>query len=193
MSRPSSCLTSHPPGLDLRSRGFDAAEDICGGLGSFLSYGLLNKFALYVGDLYFHRQASKTVLVKKKNRTLAKAFSFNSNGTISKSKRNLKKVYLSRHITKKLYVHEQVNYFFFINISNECFLSDKISYDTNESGLKCSIAIEFVKYYICMSVHFFSFFAHALQKRPEALKSLYRSPGNKKNQLVQCKNYVLQW
>jgi hypothetical protein len=64
--------------------------------------------------------------VKKKNRTLAKAFSFNSNGTISKSKRNLKKVYLSRHITKKLYVHEQVNYFFFINISNECFLSDKI-------------------------------------------------------------------
>ena len=29
--------------------------------------------------------------------------------------------------------------------------------------------------------------------RPEALKSLYRSPGNKKNQLVLCKNYVLQW
>ena len=29
--------------------------------------------------------------------------------------------------------------------------------------------------------------------KPEALKSLYRSPGNKKNQLVQCKNYVLQW
>jgi hypothetical protein len=31
------------------------------------------------------------------------------------------------------------------------------------------------------------------KKRPEALKSLYRSPGNKKNQLVLCKNYVLQW
>jgi hypothetical protein len=30
-------------------------------------------------------------------------------------------------------------------------------------------------------------------KRPEALKSLYRSPGNKKTQLVLCKNYVLQW
>ena len=29
--------------------------------------------------------------------------------------------------------------------------------------------------------------------KPEALKSLYRSPGNKKNQLVLCKNYVLQW
>jgi hypothetical protein len=29
--------------------------------------------------------------------------------------------------------------------------------------------------------------------RPEALKSLYRSPGYKKNQLVLCKNYVLQW
>ena len=28
---------------------------------------------------------------------------------------------------------------------------------------------------------------------PEALKSLYCSPGNKKNQLVLCKNYVLQW
>jgi hypothetical protein len=28
---------------------------------------------------------------------------------------------------------------------------------------------------------------------PEALKSLYRSPGNKKKQLVLCKNYVLQW
>jgi hypothetical protein len=83
-------LTSHPPGLDLRSRGFDAAEDIRGGLGSFLSYGLLNKFVLYVGDLYLQIQASKTVTVKKKNRTLAKAFSFNSNGTISKSKRNLK-------------------------------------------------------------------------------------------------------
>jgi hypothetical protein len=27
----------------------------------------------------------------------------------------------------------------------------------------------------------------------EALKSLYRSPGYKKNQLVLCKNYVLQW
>jgi hypothetical protein len=29
--------------------------------------------------------------------------------------------------------------------------------------------------------------------QPEALKSLYRSPGYKKNQLVLCKNYVLQW
>ena len=28
--------------------------------------------------------------------------------------------------------------------------------------------------------------------QPEALKSLYRSPGNKKNQLVLCKNYVLR-
>ena len=27
----------------------------------------------------------------------------------------------------------------------------------------------------------------------EALKSLHRSPGYKKNQLVLCKNYVLQW
>ena len=30
-----------------------------------------------------------------------------------------------------------------------------------------------------------------LKLKPEALKSLYRSPGNKKNQLVLCKNYVL--
>ena len=30
-------------------------------------------------------------------------------------------------------------------------------------------------------------------KEPEALKSLYRSPGYKKNQLVLCKNYVLRW
>ena len=29
--------------------------------------------------------------------------------------------------------------------------------------------------------------------KPEALKSLYRSPGYKKNQLVLCKFYVLQW
>jgi hypothetical protein len=29
-----------------------------------------------------------------------------------------------------------------------------------------------------------------LNKKPEALKSLYRSPGHKKNQLVLCKNYV---
>jgi hypothetical protein len=29
----------------------------------------------------------------------------------------------------------------------------------------------------------------ALKHQPEALKSLYRSPGNKKL----CKNYVLQW
>jgi hypothetical protein len=29
--------------------------------------------------------------------------------------------------------------------------------------------------------------------KPEALKSLYRSSGNKKKQLVLCKNYVLQW
>jgi hypothetical protein len=29
--------------------------------------------------------------------------------------------------------------------------------------------------------------------KPEALKSLYRSPGYKKNRLVLCKNYVLQW
>jgi hypothetical protein len=33
----------------------------------------------------------------------------------------------------------------------------------------------------------------AQDKKPEALKSLYRSPGYKKNQLVLCKNYVLQW
>jgi hypothetical protein len=32
-----------------------------------------------------------------------------------------------------------------------------------------------------------------LKHQPEALKSLYRSPGNKKKQLVLCKNYVLQW
>jgi hypothetical protein len=31
------------------------------------------------------------------------------------------------------------------------------------------------------------------KKEPEALKSLYRSPGYQKNQLVLCKNYVLQW
>jgi hypothetical protein len=31
------------------------------------------------------------------------------------------------------------------------------------------------------------------ENKPEALKSLYRSPGYKKNQLVLCKNYVLQW
>ena len=31
------------------------------------------------------------------------------------------------------------------------------------------------------------------EQEPEALKSLYRSPGYKKNQLVLCKNYVLQW
>ena len=30
-----------------------------------------------------------------------------------------------------------------------------------------------------------------LYSKPEALKSLYRSPGNKKKQLVLCKNYVL--
>jgi hypothetical protein len=29
--------------------------------------------------------------------------------------------------------------------------------------------------------------------QPKALKSLYRSLGYKKNQLVLCKNYVLQW
>ena len=29
--------------------------------------------------------------------------------------------------------------------------------------------------------------------KPEALKSLYRSPAYRKNQLVLCKNYVLQW
>ena len=29
--------------------------------------------------------------------------------------------------------------------------------------------------------------------KPEALNSLYRSSGYKKNQLVLCKNYVLQW
>jgi hypothetical protein len=29
--------------------------------------------------------------------------------------------------------------------------------------------------------------------KPEALKSLYRSSGYKKNQLVLCKYYILQW
>jgi predicted aldo/keto reductase-like oxidoreductase len=33
---------------------------------------------------------------------------------------------------------------------------------------------------------------HLWNKEPEALKSLYRSPGNKKKQLVLCKNYVLR-
>jgi hypothetical protein len=33
----------------------------------------------------------------------------------------------------------------------------------------------------------------SLSKKTEALKSLYRSPGNKKKQLVLCKKYVLQW
>jgi hypothetical protein len=32
-----------------------------------------------------------------------------------------------------------------------------------------------------------------VDRNPEAFKSLYRSPGYKKNQLVPCKNYVLQW
>jgi hypothetical protein len=35
--------------------------------------------------------------------------------------------------------------------------------------------------------------AREKKKTPEALKSLYRSPGNKKKQLILCKNYVLQW
>ena len=35
--------------------------------------------------------------------------------------------------------------------------------------------------------------AREKKKKTEALKSLYRSPGNKKKQLVLCKNYVLQW
>ncbi len=34
--------------------------------------------------------------------------------------------------------------------------------------------------------------ASKLDEKPEALKSLYRSPGYKKNELVLCKNYVLQ-
>ena len=37
------------------------------------------------------------------------------------------------------------------------------------------------------------FFVLAFAQKPEALKSLYRSPGYKKNQLVLCKNYVMQW
>ena len=32
-----------------------------------------------------------------------------------------------------------------------------------------------------------------LHIKPEGLKSLYRSPGYKKNQMVLCKNYALQW
>ena len=40
------------------------------------------------------------------------------------------------------------------------------------------------------SVIFFRYSGFLFQ--PEALKSLYRSPGNKKKQLVLCKNYVLQ-
>ena len=42
---------------------------------------------------------------------------------------------------------------------------------------------EFVSYNLFLLYNFM---------RPEALKSLYRSPGNKKNQLVLCKNYVLR-
>ena len=34
--------------------------------------------------------------------------------------------------------------------------------------------------------------SHNAFKTPEALKSLYRSPGNKKKQLVLCKNYILR-
>ena len=41
---------------------------------------------------------------------------------------------------------------------------------------------------ICMSLYLTIFII-----TPEALKSLYRSPGYKKKQLVLCKNYVLQW
>jgi hypothetical protein len=59
MSRPSSCLTSHPPGLELRARGFDAADAICGGLGSFLSYGLLNKFVLYASVILSYPMPSE--------------------------------------------------------------------------------------------------------------------------------------
>jgi hypothetical protein len=38
-----------------------------------------------------------------------------------------------------------------------------------------------------------SFIVSEKNRKPEALKSLYRSPGYKKNQLVLCKNYVLEW
>jgi hypothetical protein len=34
---------------------------------------------------------------------------------------------------------------------------------------------------------------HWNDTRPEVLKSMYHSPGYQKNQLVLCKNYVLQW
>ena len=52
-----------------------------------------------------------------------------------------------------------------------------------------SINYACVKVKLCPPIiDFFS-----INNKPEALKSLYRSPGNKKKQLVLCKNYVLQW
>ena len=49
----------------------------------------------------------------------------------------------------------------------------------------------FLKFVVFRSVHI-SNHHQQQQNKPEALKSLYRSPGNKKNQLVLCKNYVLR-
>ena len=45
----------------------------------------------------------------------------------------------------------------------------------------------------CNKKDYFAKMCRSKKNQPEALKSLYRSPGYKKNQLVLCKNYVLQW
>ena len=52
--------------------------------------------------------------------------------------------------------------------------------------MKCNNCILFYNIFILIVK------LHRQPNEPEALKSLYRSPGNKKNQLVLCKNYVLR-
>jgi hypothetical protein len=60
-----------------------------------------------------------------------------------------------------------------------------------------SIQDKEIEYFTFIYIHgswlFILWFHCGFCNKLEALKSLYRSPGYKKNQLVLCKNYVLQW
>jgi hypothetical protein len=65
------------------------------------------------------------------------------------------------------------------------------SYCTDWTGIKGVDTAVFVPCCKNLCMYFVDFRNDI--KKPEALKSLYRSPGYKKKQLVLCKNYVLQW
>ena len=92
---------------------------------------------------------------------------------------------------KELYIFWQYSIFFFLSLKYKKTINLNNYDNLNGFSLHSVYILSIWKMYP-KNVFLTYLVKLCSNNKPEALKSLYRSPGNKKKQLVLCKNYVLR-